>query len=78
MYLYGRGGIIRPLPITKTGVIYFMERLLTVREVAQYMSVDLQTVYGWIRQGRLEAVKPSKRMVRIRQSTLEDFVRGGE
>jgi excisionase family DNA binding protein len=54
------------------------ERLYTVREAAQYLNVNIQTVYVAIRNNRLKAMKPSKRIIRIPESALQDYLKGGE
>jgi len=55
-----------------------MEKMLTAQEVAEYYSVTIESVWRWIRTGRLPAVSLTKRSYRIRQSDLEAFERGGE
>lgn len=50
------------------------DRLLTVPEVAERLSVGRLTVYTWIRNGDLRGVKLAKRAVRVRTSDLEAFL----
>jgi excisionase family DNA binding protein len=50
------------------------EQYYTVREVAERFKVSRQSVYDWIREGRLRAVKLGNR-TRIPESALEEFVR---
>ena len=38
-------------------------------EVAEYMSVDRRTIYRWIQEDRLKAVKV-KRMIRIHRDSI--------
>jgi len=45
--------------------------LLTVAEAAEYLRVTRHTVYRWIAQGRLRAVRYSPRVLRLRRSDLE-------
>jgi len=51
--------------------------MLTVREVAEQLKVHEQTVYRWIRQKKLKAIKIDG-IVRIREDDFNRFVRGGE
>lgn len=53
-----------------------MEKLLTAQEVAQRYSVTVESVWRWIRDGRLSAVALNKRNYRIRPADLEAFERG--
>jgi len=53
-----------------------MEKLLTAQEVAQRYNVTVESVWRWIRTGRLSAVTLSKRNYRIRPADLEAFERG--
>ncbi|QIN77596.1 helix-turn-helix domain-containing protein [Rubrobacter marinus] len=50
---------------------------MSVEEVAGYLGVGRVTVYRWCREGRLPCLKVG-RSWRIRQGTLEDFLRRGE
>jgi excisionase family DNA binding protein len=47
---------------------------ITVREFADYVRVDPQTVYRWIREGRIKAVTFGSRMRRIHIDELHRFV----
>ena len=58
------------------------EKLLTVAEVAEYLSVSDQTVRRWIKQNELPAFKLNREL-RVRESDLEAFLesrkaQGGE
>ena len=59
-----------------------MQKLLTTRQVAKVLGVsELETVYSYIREGKLKAYKiggsgKSKRHWRIRETDLEAFVNG--
>jgi excisionase family DNA binding protein len=55
-----------------------MEKMLTAQEVADRYSVKVESVWRWIRDGRLTAVSLTKRNYRIRPADLEAFERGGE
>jgi excisionase family DNA binding protein len=48
-----------------------MDRLLTVRELAERLGISPGTAYHWISQGRLPAVRLSKRCVRFRESDVQ-------
>ena len=49
------------------------DRLLSPLEVAEQLGVSDQTVYNWIREKRIAALRMG-RLLRIRQSDLERFV----
>ena len=51
------------------------EKLLTPEQVAERLQVTELTVYGWLRRGRLPALKLG-RLWRIRQDDLEAFLEG--
>lgn len=50
-----------------------MEKLYTPQEIADLLKVDLRTVYRWIREGKLEALKAGSQW-RIEESALEEFL----
>ncbi len=50
-----------------------MEKLYTVREVAEIFGLNEQTIYRWIKKGKLQASRLG-RSVRIKQSTVEEIV----
>ena len=49
------------------------EKLLTPEQVAERLQVTERTVYGWLRRGRLPALKLG-RLWRIRPEDLEAFL----
>jgi excisionase family DNA binding protein len=56
-----------------------MERLLTVKEVAEKFRVTPTCVYRWLSQDRLPVIRLSRRCVRFREtdvSALLDKLRG--
>ncbi len=53
-----------------------MEEFYTVDEVAKALKVTRQTVYEWMRSGRLEYVIVGERR-RISQSALQAFIKKG-
>lgn len=48
-----------------------MEKLLTVRDLAGLLDVTPTCVYRWLSEGRLPAVRFSKRCVRFRYSDVQ-------
>ncbi len=54
-----------------------MEEYYTVDEVAKALKVTRQTVYDWMRSGRLTYVIVGERR-RIPQSALNTFIRAGK
>ena len=54
-----------------------MEELFTPQEVAQKLKIDMSTVYRWIRECRLKAVKIGH-FWRISESELNRLLKGDE
>ena len=50
------------------------ESYLTVQQIAQALSLNRQTVYNWIDDGKLPALQVGPRRVRVRQSDLDAFL----
>ena len=48
--------------------------LLRVGEVAQYFDVTVRTVYLWLKEGRLEAIRTPGRSIRIVRESVENHV----
>ena len=48
-----------------------MDRLLTVRELAERLGISAGTAYHWLSQGRLPCVRFSSRCVRFRERDIE-------
>ncbi|MDQ4074738.1 MAG: helix-turn-helix domain-containing protein [Chloroflexota bacterium] len=48
--------------------------LYTVQEVADILKVDPRTVYRYINQGQLDAVRLSARKTRVRRKDLLTFI----
>lgn len=59
----------------KTGVPNSLD-LYTVAEIAVILSVSRKSVFTWISQGLLPAIRlgPGQRLLRIRRNDLEDFI----
>jgi len=49
------------------------EQLYTPQEVADYLKVDVRTVYKWLREGELNALR-FRREYRISETDLRDFL----
>lgn len=54
-----------------------MDRYYTPAEVAEILKVKRQTVYTWIREGRLQADKIG-RTRRISEAQLQEFLKEGK
>jgi excisionase family DNA binding protein len=52
-----------------------MDRLLTVRELAERLSISPGTAYHWLSEGRLPCVRFSSRCVRFRESDVENMLK---
>jgi excisionase family DNA binding protein len=52
-----------------------MEILLTIKDVANRLQVDDETVRRWLRDGRLKGCKLSEQMWRIEEVDLQEFIR---
>jgi excisionase family DNA binding protein len=54
-----------------------MDKLLTVSEVAEQLSVTEETIRRWLRDGKLEGVRLSRRAGwRIRQASVDAMLEG--
>jgi excisionase family DNA binding protein len=53
-----------------------MEKLLNVVELAERLGISPGTAYHWLSQGRLPAVRFSKRCVRFRESDVQRLLDG--
>jgi excisionase family DNA binding protein len=51
-----------------------MDKLLTVSELAEVLHVAPGSIYHWLSQGRLPAVRFGKRCVRFRQDDIRAFL----
>jgi excisionase family DNA binding protein len=51
-----------------------MDEILTVEQVADRLQVNIMTVYKWISQGLLEAIRLSSNALRIEAEELEKFL----
>jgi len=51
-----------------------MEQYYTPQEVADSLKINLRTIYRWIREGKLNAVKVGE-LWRIPESALQEFIK---
>lgn len=51
-----------------------MEKLLTIRALAERLNIAEGTAYHWLSQGRLPCVRFSSRCVRFRESDVEKML----
>ena len=57
------------------GIIITMNiELFRVREVAEILKVDPQTVYRWVRKGKINIIRLSSGGVRISRSEIDKFI----
>lgn len=50
------------------------EKQYTVKEIAEHFQVSRQSVYDWINDGKLKAIRVGER-IRIPRSALDEFIR---
>lgn len=48
-------------------------QLMTVSEVSEVLKVRKETVYGWIKQGKLACIRLDK-LIRVDERDLADFI----
>ncbi|MDD5204411.1 MAG: helix-turn-helix domain-containing protein [Desulfobacterales bacterium] len=41
------------------------------REAAEYLGVDVKTIYGWISTGKMEAIRIGERILRIPRDEIK-------
>ena len=51
-----------------------MEKLLTIRELAERLRISPGTAYHWLSAGRLTCIRLSARCVRFRESEVEKML----
>ena len=51
-----------------------MDKLLTIKELADRLSVSVATLYEWRRQGEIPSVKLSRKTLRFKESAINDFI----
>lgn len=55
-----------------------MEKLYSLCQVARIFSVDYQTVWRWVRTGKLSGFKTPGNQWRVRASSVESQIRHAE
>lgn len=50
------------------------DKLLSPEEIADRLAVTPNTVRGWLRKGTLKGIKIGKRIWRVREPELDDFL----
>lgn len=53
-------------------------KLMTPPQVAERLSVSLPTLYRFVAERRLPAVRLSPRCMRFEEDAVEDFIRGAK
>jgi len=53
-----------------------MEKLLTIREVAEILRVSRRTIERWVKQGKIKAVRIGPHTLRFTPSDVEDLITG--
>lgn len=49
--------------------------LFKIHEVAKYIGTDIGTVRKWIREGKLEVIRLSHNVIRVRKKKADDFIK---
>ena len=49
--------------------------MYTVQEAADYLGVSTKTIYKWIAEGSLRAQRLGKRLIRVDEIDLYNFIR---
>ncbi len=49
-------------------------QLLTVKQVAKQLDVNIETIYRWLRSGKLKGNKLGHELWRISDSDLNEFI----
>lgn len=49
-------------------------RYLSLQDIAEELGISDRTVRRWIATGRLKAVRPSPRVIRVEASELDRFI----
>jgi excisionase family DNA binding protein len=51
-----------------------MEKLLTIRELAERLNIAEGTAYHWLSAGRLKCIRFSKRCIRFRETDVQELL----
>ncbi|GBG06204.1 putative excisionase [Paenibacillus agaridevorans] len=52
----------------------YLGRLYSADEVAKLLSIDMNTCYKWLREGRIKGMKLADSLWRVREADLKLFV----
>ena len=55
-------------------VVPHMDKLLTIRELAERLNISEGTAYHWLSEGRLKCVRFSRRCVRFREGDVQQLL----
>lgn len=50
------------------------EQLLTIKEAAQLLKVNVRTVTKWVKSGEIKAYELGPRITRLSQADIEEFI----
>ena len=51
------------------------EKLYTPGEISKYLRIDIRTIYSYIKNKKLKAIKVGGKYWRIRESALQKFLK---
>jgi excisionase family DNA binding protein len=51
-----------------------VEKLYTVKEVAKILSVSQNTIWRWVREGKLKSIKLSNGATRFTEKDIQEFM----
>lgn len=51
-----------------------MEEFLTAKEAAKMLKVDVHLIWRYIKEGKIPAIKPSKKFIRIPKKQFEEVL----
>lgn len=54
--------------------VFWMTQLLTLEQVAHQLSVSKRSVQRWVKDGRIETIRLSAGVIRVRDKSLERFI----
>jgi excisionase family DNA binding protein len=52
----------------------YLGRLYSSEEVATLLNIEIQTLYKWLREGRIKGMKLANSLWRVREADLRTFV----
>jgi excisionase family DNA binding protein len=51
-----------------------VEKLYTVKEIAKILSVSRNTIWRWVREGKLKSIKLSNGATRFTEKDIQEFM----